>query len=145
MGDPREVRPDRLRWAGPLTVLASVAAVIGIRLIAVAVVRPDPRFFPLSPPLPIFDTLVLATAAVLVFLKFCRYNADPIADYRRLALRVLLVSFVPAILVAVGHSFGGGWPEALSLMAMHVAVWAICVTILPAAVAMSPSGQGGDR
>jgi len=35
----------------------------------------------------------------------------------------------------VSHGFGGGWPEALTLMSMHVAVWAICVTVLPAAVA----------
>jgi len=27
---------------------------------------------------------------------------------------------------------GGGWPEAVFLMMMHVVVWAICVTLLPA-------------
>ena len=81
-----------------------------------------------------FDTAIFATAAVLVFLKFCRRNADPIAEYRRLALRLLIVSFAPDILIAVRH-LGGGWPEALTLMTMHVAVWAICITMLPAAVA----------
>jgi hypothetical protein len=82
----------------------------------------------------IFDTVVFTSAAVLVFARFCRDNPDPIRDYRRLAFGILLISFVPDILLALTHGFGGGWPEALSLMSMHVAVWAICVTILPAAV-----------
>ena len=129
----------RLRWAGPLTVLVSVVAVAVIREIAVAVVRPDARFIPLLRPFPIFDAAVLGTAAVLVFVRFVRDNADPIADYRRLAARILLVSFVPDILLAVTHAFGAGWPEALWLMAMHLAVWGICITALPAAVVVRPA------
>jgi hypothetical protein len=132
MGESSELRIDRLRWAGPLTV--AVAAVAVIREIAVTIVQPEARFFPLTPALPIFDTVVFTSAAVLVFARFCRDNPDPIRDYRRLAFGILLISFVPDILLALTHGFGGGWPEALSLMSMHVAVWAICVTILPAAV-----------
>lgn len=116
--------------------MLSTGAVAVLREIAVVLVQPDARYIPLLRPFPIFDTVVLATAAVLVFVRFCRDNSDPIADYRRLAIRILLVSFVPDVLLAVTHAFGGGWPEALCLMAMHVAVWAICVTALPAAVAM---------
>ena len=116
-------------------VLASALAVSAIREIAVAILQPDARFFPLALALPVFDTLVFASAAVLVFARFCRDNANPIADYRRLALWILLISFIPDVLLAVSHGFGGGWPEALALMSMHVAVWAICVTVLPAAVA----------
>lgn len=136
MADAPELKVDRLRWAGPLTVLASVVAVAVIREMAVAEERPEPRYIPLLRPFPVFDTVVLGTAAVLVFARFCRDNANPITDYRRLAARILIVSFVPDILLAVTHAFGGGWPEALWLMAMHVAVWAICITLLPAAVAV---------
>ena len=100
---------------------------------------PDARYIPLLPPFPILDTLILASAAVLVFVKFCRNNADPIAEYRRLAVRVLIVSFVPDVLLALLRAFGGGWTEALALMSMHVAVWAICVTMLPAAIRSSAS------
>jgi hypothetical protein len=138
MGEDPESNLDRLRWAGPLTVLASVVAVAVIREIAVAVLQPDARYLPLLRPFPMFDTAVFGTAAVLVFVRFCRDNADPIADYRRLAFRVLLISFVPDILLAVTHAFGGGWLEALFLMAMHVTVWAICITVLPAAVVVRP-------
>ena len=136
MGEATELRVERLRWAGPLAVLASVAAVAVIRETAVVVVRPDARFMPLLRPFPIFDTAVLGTAAVLVFARFCRDNAHPIADYRSLAIRVLLISFVPDMLLAMTNAFGGGWAEALWLMVMHVAVWTICITVLPAAVAV---------
>jgi hypothetical protein len=138
MSETPELRVDRLRWAGPLTVLLSVGAVAVIREIAVAVVQPDLRYMPLLRPFPIFDTAVFGTAAVLVFARFYRDNAHPIADYRRLAIRILLISFVPDILLAMTHAFGGGWPEALWLMALHVAVWAICITVLPAAVVVGP-------
>jgi len=135
VSDPPELSLDRLRWAGPLTVLLSTGGVSVLREIAVVLVQPDARYIPLLRPFPIFDTVVLSTAAVLVFARFCRDNSNPIADYRRLAVRILLVSFVPDVLLAVTHAFGGGWPEAFCLMAMHVAVSAICVTVLPAAVA----------
>jgi len=136
VSDPPELSLDRLRWAGPLTVLLSTGGVSVLREIAVVLVQPDARYIPLLRPFPIFDTVVLSTAAVLVFARFCRDNSNPIADYRRLAVRILLVSFVPDVLLAVTHAFGGGWPEAFCLMAMHVAVSAICVTVLPAAVAV---------
>ena len=134
MIEAQELRVDRLRWAGPLTVLLSAGVVAVIREFAMTMVQPDSRYIPLLRPFPIFDTVVLGTAAVLVFARFCRDNADPIAEYRRLAGRILLISFVPDVLLAVTHAFGGGWPEALWLMAMHVTVWAICITVLPAAV-----------
>jgi hypothetical protein len=136
MSDSPELKLDCLRWAGPLTVLASVLAVTVIRAIAVAMMRPDARFLPLNPALPVFDTVVFGSAAVLLFGKFCRYNAETIREYRRLAARILIVSFVPDILIGLRSWFGGGWPEALGLTAMHVAVWAICITLLPAAVAV---------
>ena len=85
MSETPELRVDRLRWAGPLTVLLSVGAVAVIREIAVAVVQPDTRYMPLLRPFPTFDTTVFGTAAVLVFARFCHDNAHPIADYRRLA------------------------------------------------------------
>jgi hypothetical protein len=144
MAEPPELRTDRLRWAGPLTVLVAAIVVALIRAIAVALLQPSPRYMPLTPALPVFDTIVFASAAVLVFARFCRDNADPIRDFRRLARVILLISFLPDILLALTHAFGGGWPEALALMSMHVAVWAICVTMLPAAVVVRPHTDAPD-
>jgi hypothetical protein len=47
-------------------------------------------------------------------------------------LAVLFFSFIPDVLLATSHDMGGGWPETIFLMIMHVVVWAICVTLLPA-------------
>jgi len=128
-----QVDSKRVLWAGPLTLLASVLAVACIRQAAVGVLHPDPRFDPLNTlQLPIFDTLLFGGMAVFAFFRMCSYDLDPIAAYRSLAWKCLLVSFVPDILLALDHLFGGGWPEAFALMAMHVAVWALCVTMLPA-------------
>lgn len=141
MDEPQQLKVKRLFWAGPLTVIASVATVLFVRIIAVAILKPGPKFEPLTVGPPTFDTVVAATCAVLVFLANARYSLEPIRDYRALAAKVLVVSFVPDIALAVLHGFGGGWPEALALMTMHVAVWAICVTLLPA---LTMTGGGPD-
>jgi hypothetical protein len=124
----------RLLWAGPLTVLTSVLAVLLIRAAAVAILKPAPAFLPLSLETPVSDTVMLGAAAVFVFLSMCRYSLEPIPEYRALAAKALAVSLFPDIALAIGHWFGGGWSEAFALMTMHVAVWAICVTILPGLV-----------
>jgi hypothetical protein len=139
--EPEQLKIKRLFWAGPLTVIASVVTVLFIRIIAVAILKPDPKFEPLTVGPPTFDTVVAATCAVLVFLANARYSLEPVRDYRALAAKVLIVSFVPDIALAVLHGFGGGWPEALALMVMHVAVWAFCVTLLPA---LTMTGGGPD-
>jgi hypothetical protein len=138
--DTSVVQPDhsdervdsrRVFWVGPLTLLASVIAVALIRRIAVSLLHPDPDFLPLSPETPIVDTIFAGAAAVFVFFRMCTYNLNPIAEYRSLAWKVLAVSFLPDVAVGLRHSWGGGWPEAFALMFMHVAVWILCVTMLP--------------
>src|SRR5579871_6109890 len=124
-------------WAGPLTVLTSVAAVLIIRAAAVTILKPVPAFLPLSLETPVSDTVMLGAAAVFVLLSMCRYSLEPIREYRALAWKVLAVSFLPDVGLAIGHWFGGGWPEAFALMIMHVAVWAICATLLPSLVTRS--------
>ena len=57
----------------------------------------------------------------------------------RVAAGVLLISFAPDVALATGQMHGAGWPEAFALMSMHVAVWAICVTILPRLVVAKSS------
>ena len=122
----------RLLWAGPLTILVSVTAVWLIRLAAVSMLHPSKEFAPLAPGPPVFDTVVAVCAAIVVFARIWNDSLEPARDYRSLAGKVLIVSFVLDVALAVMHGFGGGWPEAFALMAMHIAVWAICVTMLPA-------------
>jgi hypothetical protein len=125
----------RLFWAAPLTVLVSCLAVLLIRTAAVALLKPDPGFLPLTVRFPIVDTIWGAGAAVLVFQAMCRDTYGAVNKFRSLAAKALAVSFLPVVWLAIQHGFGGGWPEASALATMHVAVWAICVTLLPHLVA----------
>jgi hypothetical protein len=118
-----------------MTVALSVVAVLLIRTIGVAILKPSPRFLPLTMDYPISDTTFLSACAVFVFFRIGTYSLEPISHYRSFAWKVLLVSFVPDIDVAMLHWFGGGWPEAFVLMTMHVAVWAIYTMMLPALIA----------
>lgn len=139
MDELAQIRLVRFLWAGPLTVAASVGAVLLIRAVGVAVLHPGAQFAPLTVEIPTFDAVFFGACAVFAFFSICRYGLEPIRQYRSLAWKVLLVSFVPDIALAVTHLFGGGWPEAVVLMAMHITVWAICVTMLPTLVA--PKGR----
>jgi hypothetical protein len=124
------VRLGRLAWVGPLTIFASVGAVLLVRALSVGLLHPPRSFTPLLLPPPIIDTVVLVTGAVFVFTFVATMAFNPVRRFRWIAGIVLLVSFVPDILLAVWHSFGGGWPEAIALMTMHVTAWAVTVTML---------------
>ena len=121
---------SRLIWAGPLTVLASLVAVLVVRVVAVAMLQPAASFQPLWWPPPIIDTVLLVSAAVFVFSFVATTASNPIRTFRFIAVIVLLFSFLPDVLLAVRHSFGGGWPEASALMLMHVVASAVTVTML---------------
>ena len=116
----------RVLWVAPLTIVTSVIAVLAVREVAVRMIHPAPGFAPLNVGPPIFDTILGCLGAIFVFASL-----DSVRRYRRVAAVVLVVSFAPDVLLATSHEMGGGWPEAFFLMAMHVVVWAICVTLLP--------------
>ena len=44
------------------------------------------------------------------------------------AIKVLLLSFLPDIALAISHR--ATWPYAFALMSMHIAAWAVCVSML---------------
>jgi hypothetical protein len=139
-----DVTLRRLAWIGPLTVLASIGAVLLVRALAIAVMHPDPTFLPLTVTPAILDTTVLVSLAVFVFrvivsgrdlpgpllaLAGARLlTADRLTAFRLVAFRALLVSFVPDALIAVSRS--GYWRYGLALAAMHVAAWVACVSTL---------------
>lgn len=121
----------RMLWLAPLTTAASVVAVLVVREVAIRVVHPAPGFLPLTVGPPVLDTILGCLGAILVFAMIVFYP-DSVRTWRRVAAGVLFLSFVPDVLLATSHEMGGGWSEALFLMIMHVVVWAICVTLLPA-------------
>jgi hypothetical protein len=115
---------------GPLTVLASIAGVLIVRVLAVAILHPDPTPMSLGWVLPTVFTLILVTGAVLVFAVVARFAKNPIRTYQIIALVFLLISFLPDIGFAKSSMPGANWPNAIALMVMHVAAWAICITML---------------
>ena len=95
-----QIRHDRLLWVGPLAIAVSVAAVVLIRVAAVALLKPDAAFQPLTPETPIVDTVVASVCAVFVFRAMGTYSLEPVREFRALAWKVLLVSFIPDLLIA---------------------------------------------
>jgi hypothetical protein len=137
--NPSAPHAIRLLWGGPLTVLASTAAVVLVQRLAVAVFTRPAGLEPTGRNLvqiellshsnePAVFTAVLVSTAVVVFAVVCREAVNPFRTYRRIALVVLLVSFVPDVVAAGWALFG--WPLATLYMVMHVVAWAVCVTML---------------
>lgn len=123
--------PPRVLWgAAALTVAASVAAVLAVREVAVRTLHPDPAYTPLNLGSPIVATVVCTMMAIYVFVGMAS-DPNPVRTWRRASAMVLILSFAPCVFMAISHAMGGGWPEAFALMTMHVAVWAICATLLP--------------
>lgn len=141
MEDQRE--SPRFLWVAALTVVVSVIAVLAVRAAAVHILHPSPAFMPLAVGPPIVDTILCVIVAIFVFLKASSHG---VTVWRYLSTLVLLLSFIPDVLLAKSHGMGGGWPEACALMTMHVVVWAVCVTLLPALAftTPSPTGDRGD-
>ena len=120
----------RLLWVGPLTILASILGVLIVRVIAVAILQPDPTPMSLGWVMPVIFTFVLVTGAVLVFALVSRFTANPIRTYQIIAFVFLLISFLPDIGFARSPMPGANWPNALALMIMHIVAWGICVSML---------------
>lgn len=130
-------RLSRLVWAGPLTVAASTAAVVAVQWLVVTLFssRGSGQFdagrqmdILRGAREPAIFTVVLVSAAVLVFAIIYREAARPLRTFQRVALVALVVSFVPDIVGPFWSLFG--WPIAAVFIIMHVAAWAACVIML---------------
>ncbi len=149
----------RLVWVGPLTVLTSIAAVLLVRAIVVALVHPEPTFLPLTVTPAIVDTALLVTLAVLVFRQVMSsrtftgplvlllghqlFTLDGGSAFRLIAFRALLISFLPDIWIAASDL--RHWKYALALASMHIAAWGVSVAMLTNLIKCSgPSNEGGD-
>jgi hypothetical protein len=124
-----EVNLQRLVWVGPATTAVAVLAVLSVQRISLAMLGPIPQFSAavLNSNEPALVTTVLVAAAVLAFAAMGNASARAVRTFKRLALLVLLVSFIPNIAMALS---GAGWPPMIALMSMHVAAWAVTVTML---------------
>ena len=122
---------NKLVWAGPLTIVAAMAANTIIGLIAAALLNPDPGFIPLTVPVPAVFTLFGVLAAVVVYAAMVHFARKPVEQFRKVAMIALVVSFVPDILMLLtGFNPGTNLANVVVLIVMHVVAWAITVGML---------------
>ena len=126
-----DLESTRVLWAAAATIATSVIAVLAVREVAVRILQPDPAFEPFTVAPPIVDTVLCTVIAIFVFVRIAAYP-NPVRTWRIVATLVLILSFIPDVLLATSHGMGATWPEACVLMMMHVVVWVICATLLPA-------------
>jgi len=127
VGAAPEVALSRIAWAGPLTVVTSLAAVHGVRQIVLRLPHiqagsPALRVVPVTA-----DTVILCSIAVIVFALTAAFHDNPIPRFRWVAFGALLASFLP--LVNAGPI--ADLPTAIAIGSMHVAAYVPCVTLLP--------------
>ncbi len=121
----------RLYWVGPLTVAAAVLGVLIVRVIGVAIVHPSPRFEALGWAPPVSLSVIMVIGAVLVFALVGRLSRSPLRIYFIVSVIVLVLTFIPDIIEPIYMLVpGASWPNAVVLMVMHVAAWAISVAML---------------
>lgn len=121
----------RLLWVGPLTIIAAVVANQIVHFLAIALFNISPEFPPLQPGPPIAFTIMGVLGAVIVFAIIGRLSRRPIGLFRRIALVVLVLSFIPDIaLLLTGAMPGTSLVAVGTLMLMHTVAWAITVWML---------------
>ena len=121
----------RLLWVGPLAVLASVIANVLVSITAVALVGISPEFEPLYLRPVIGFTAVGVLGAVIVFALVARFSRRPVRLFRRIALVVLLLSFVPDLSLLNASPYAGTTVQSvIALMLMHVVACLISVSLL---------------
>lgn len=124
------IQIKKIWWVGPLTVLASVIGVLIVRSIAMAILPP-----PYAPGLAMIAisivlTVVLCSAAVIVYALVARYAKNPIRTYIIISSIFLVISFLPDIAAVSMPMPGAGWPYSITLMIMHVVAGFITVYTL---------------
>lgn len=117
----------RLAWAGPLTVVTSIAAVHLVRQVVMRLphIRAEAAVFGIVAVTA--DTAVLCTIAVVTFGLLSAFHDNAIRRFRWIAFGALLASFLPL----VHFPELGNVPTAVAVASMHVAAYVPCVTLLP--------------
>jgi hypothetical protein len=128
-GGAPAVAIGRIAWAGPLTVVTSLAAVHAVRQVILRLPHIQVGSAALRPVPVTVDTVILCSLAVVLFTLISAFHDNPIPRFRWIAFGALLVSFLP--LVNAGPLADG--PTACGIGAMHVAAYFPCVTLLPGA------------
>lgn len=136
-------RKRKLRVRGIQALVGSIVATLLVRWGAVSLFSISPEFPPLAGPGPaIFFTVILGLGALGVYGILRRMADRPDVVFRRIAVGVLLLSFLPDLWLlsdGAASAFPGATPTAIGvLMVMHCTAAAVIVWTLTA----RPADQG---
>ncbi len=140
---------DRLWVRGLKALVGSIIATLAVRQAALATLDIPSDFPPLAEPGPtVFFTAVGTLGAITVFAVVRRRADRPAYLFRRIALGVLLLSFLPDVLLlgaGASGAFPGTTPTGVGvLMLMHVAAAAAIVWLLTARGPTEPTEPGAQ-
>jgi hypothetical protein len=141
-----DIALGRIWWVGPTTIAAGVLVVVAIQRLLAALLGPLPKGLgPLDSIEPAVVGTVCITAAVLVFVAVVREASRPVRTYRRIAFGVLLLSFLPDLILGATAAPGINlWPIAGIFDVMHVAAWAVTVTLLTKLTVVDRTSATGE-
>ena len=125
--DPIDLR--RLYWVGPATVAAATVVVRVLQASAVGILNPPDRSL-LRSEEPALFTAVLVALAVIVFAIVGSEASRPMRSYRHIAFVALVLSCLPDVALGFGLIRGEGWTLAVVFILMHIAAWAVTVSML---------------
>jgi len=120
----RTERPMWQRWI--LALATSVLVNEVLRLAAVAAFSVPPTFQPITRPAVIFSTAVGTTGGAMVFSLLRRYVSHPLETFRKVALTVLVVSWIPDVLLLLSPPPQLPQPPTAAvatLMVLHLPPW----------------------
>ncbi|HEY2431371.1 MAG TPA: hypothetical protein VGI12_01770 [Vicinamibacterales bacterium] len=129
--DPVAAAPSvalgRIVWAGPLTVLTSLAAVHAVRQVVIRLPFVRAGSVAFRPLAVTADTVILCSLAVVVFTLVAAFHDGAGRRFRWIAFGALVASFLPLV-----HAPEiGDLPTVCGVASMHVAAYIPCVTLLP--------------
>ena len=146
MSDPSDNPPGKRRlWlAGLAALVGSLIVTLAVRSAALDTLDIPPEFPPLAGPGPaIFFTTVAVLGAAGVVGIIRRYTDRPRSLFRRIAVVVLLVSFLPDLWLlsdGAAGAFPGATPAGVgTLMLMHVLAAAVIVWSFTAGEPVTPT------
>lgn len=126
------VDSSRILVAGVVALVAALVVNLALRAIALALVDISAEFMPLATNFPVilFTTLGVLGATAVYFFLVRRRRGAAVATFRRLAIIVLILSFLPDIGLLLSGAPGATLPAILALMVMHVTTAVIVVGVL---------------
>jgi hypothetical protein len=127
-----QVDSGRLWLAGLVAVVLAVVGNVIVGTLAQALFEIPPQFAPFELPRYVLFTVIGVIGATVVFAVLARMSQRPIPIFQRVAVVVLLLSFIPDLAMLFTDAVPGATvPGVVTLMVMHVVAAVVAIIVLP--------------